>query len=556
MSGELRKSMYPKSVGCYNDVVKKQRQTLFQRIFSGITKTDVAALLLFLLLSLPLLTLINFTDEHEHAMSGWFLLNGLLPYRDYFHQHSPLPLFLGVLGYIIPGVEPVLMLRIFTLVFSLATWVFLMKMTSKQFRPVLYFTMLGAVLTAPTVFLHMALAGTIVSYVLLAFTMLLVHRAVYRTPKPLPLFWLYGITVFLCFWSTFVSFLPLTLLGIVLLGVLFKQHALPKVSLAVKPILFAAAINSSFLLLYTAIGSFSSFWWNTVTYNTKYYYPLHLVSTPMEGKYGFMYQIASKFSFLLWESVTRFFSMHMTLLKSLFGIRHIISQGSFGQIPQYLSIVIREYSRPYESFSFVTFLAVVMILAVLLLRKRFITAVAAFLFLTSLFFRSNEVFHWSPLVVAVIFFLGVLLHRCIRERRVFLAIFVGYASLALFWHSAAFYARTLAERPQYIDPKFYLRSEVISKYLPEKNRAMVLDVDMMDYPLSRLLPVCTYQGYTPWLSSVPTIREGLESCVRVGEPDLIIIPQPNLPELQHLMSIIVKNYEPVPELPELYIKKL
>jgi hypothetical protein len=74
---------------------------------------------------------------------------------------------------------------------------------------------------------------------------------------------------------------------------------------------------------------------------------------------------------------------------------------------------------------------------------------------------------------------------------------------------------------------------------------MVLDGNMVYYPLARRLPSCVYHYYLPWLDQTPLIRAQVERCLQNDQTRFLIIPDRNQPMLQQLWPLINQQYAPL-----------
>lgn len=503
---------------------------------------------------LPLLPLLSFTDEYEHAMAGQFMLKGLLPYRDYFHQHSPLLLFTGLFGHIIPGVEPVFMLRILTLLFSVGVWTVLLCGTKKQFHWAIFTTMIGTALASPKLLFHMNLVDIVISYTLLGFIVLATHFFVYNSPRPKVLILLYCGVFFVCFWSSIASIIPLGILGILFSFILIKKHAFPNIQNTAKYFSLFVALNLIFPLFYLVIGSFRAFWWDVFTYNTSFYYASYLTETDTQERFGPLYQIASKFTEHLLQSTTTFFTDTQVLIRSIIGIRNL-EVLSYENINSYISIIFIEYGRFFESFPNILFLTIFIVLFCLLLKKKFMIAFVLFLVYISMFFRNNEVFHWSPLFIVVLFSLSLLLYYVRTQKNKILTVILYLTIFMLFWNLGLSYIVLILEQFPYIAKQDAVISRTINKKYPNGGGMIIIDANMMYFIQTSMIPTCYYQGYPAWIQMAPVIKETVYSCIAQKKPDVVLVPRIEIQEDEKIMEIIRENYLQDEIQPEVYIRK-
>ncbi len=500
------------------------------------------AILCFIALSLPFLKLGSFSDEYEQATSGWFILHGLLPYRDFFSHHAPLPLFLGLLGFIIPGAEPILTLRIFILISQIGVWLFLFANTSRKFWPIIFLTMLASAISIPIFNLQMALANTVVYYSLLTIIILLIHHFRYNHPGISLLAWTYAIVAIICFWSSIASFLPLVLIGLILLTK-YKYWKFLKAQIV------TLLIGIFFFpILYFCLKSFSDFWWSVFKYNTDYYFPLHLAQNNLDLKYGPLFQVICNFLTLLFQNFINLAIKTLTLSQSLLGIHQLILSAKFSDVLNYLIIIFREYMRFFDSLESLIFIGIGFTLIYLLINRKFIYAILFALAGISLFFRSNEIFHLSPLflLIVIVVSLGFFENK---KSRLLSSIFF----ILLIYNLIPTYLSRLQEKSSYITDDLFRLSKTIKNNSLVSDRIMVVDGNMIYYLLAQRLPSCKYHYYLPWLEETPKIKKAFEACLNSDKTKLVVVP--DIKHFYNTESIMEKNYQVLSTNENIFIRK-
>lgn len=105
-----------------------------------------------------------FGDEYDNMLGGKLINEGILPYRDYFSHHMPLPYYLGAVINLISGPSPLNFRYVFLII--LYAWLLLFhknlrKLTSPKVS--LLFIFLIALIN-PVIWSHMLLAETLIAY--------------------------------------------------------------------------------------------------------------------------------------------------------------------------------------------------------------------------------------------------------------------------------------------------------------------------------------------------------------------------------------------------------
>lgn len=520
-----------------------------------LSRLDIFFVVLLFLLTVPFLRLIPFTDEYEHAMSGWFLLNGLIPYRDFFSHHAPLPLFLGLSGYLVAVIEPILELRVWILVASLGAWVWLLNRSNQTFKPIIYSVMLAFGLATPKLLLNMALADTFVTYALVIFLLLLVNEGQQKKINFQFLMWAFVCTAFISFWSSVASFLPLLILFLALGFLAWKQAGLRIFSTFAKQLLVFVLGNLLLLSPFILTGSWADFWWSVFTYNTQYYFPYHLAGAGVDAKYGFVFQVGREFLQQFQQTSSDFLSKSLVFIKSIVGVNQLLRPTLFQQIPDYLSIVFREYSRFFEVFQNLIFIALILFLLTLLLRKKLLLALFSLILFVGMFFRSNEVFHWGPLFGTVVIALTWLITEAKRQKQPLSLAITALIMFLIAVNLLTFYQETLRQRQLYISPQYQTLAAEINTLLDDKSKVMVLDRNMIYYPLSKTLPACRYQYYLPWLHATARIRAEVENCLKAGVASVLIVPELT-PEVEALLPTVGEKYHLASGSGQLFVKTI
>jgi len=512
-------------------------------------------ILVYLLLELPYLMLESFTDEYEHAMSGWFLIHGLLPYRDFFSHHAPLPLFLGVLAYIFPLISSVLILRGLILAFKLLIWGVIFRLTNLKVRPVVYLTMILIGLSTPIFHLQMALTNVLVGFGLLLCLVLLWHRSLYKTPSTEVLMLIWILVSFLCIWSSIATVLPVMIISILLLALIYQQKDWPQVSKLGRLFALGAALHLFFPIFYFFMGEFDNFVWSVFTFNTKYYFPLRLAGSESELRYGPWFQIISRFFLNISETVTLFFNQTVTLLRALWGGKVFLLTADFTAGIKYWKLIWEVYTHQVEQLLILMTLLMLLTVIYLLFRKRISQAIVGLLLFFSLFFRSNEFFHLSAWYLAIAFVSSWLLVEALaQKKRIFSFLFI--LLILLIGNLELTHGLKVIKQHQIAVPEnFQQIANQVKNLTRESEQIMVLDRNMIYYPLSKRLPACKYQYYLPWLHQTDKIRTEMEKCLSSGRAKLLIIPDLSLWEVQELKPNIDAAYKQSDVDPQIFLRQ-
>ncbi len=125
---------------------------------------EVLILFVFFLIFLLEANYNYFGDEYDNMLGGKLITDGILPYRDYFSHHMPLPYYLGAVINLISGPSPLSVRYVFLII--LYAWLLLFhkdlrKLTTPKIS--LFFIFLIALIN-PVIWSHMLLAETLIAY--------------------------------------------------------------------------------------------------------------------------------------------------------------------------------------------------------------------------------------------------------------------------------------------------------------------------------------------------------------------------------------------------------
>lgn len=149
----------------------------------------------------------NFGDERENFVAGWFIFKGLVPYRDFFFHHAPLPFFIASVGYFFSS-QPWQLFRWFVFSWWLITGIVTLVLIQPKLRVAVALIWLIYAISVPLFHLHFLLAESIALPPLLASTLLLYSFWKYKKPhtRTVLTYWIFGSWV--AVWSTIIAAPP------------------------------------------------------------------------------------------------------------------------------------------------------------------------------------------------------------------------------------------------------------------------------------------------------------------------------------------------------------
>lgn len=248
----------------------------------------------------------SFGDEQENFVASWLVQQGLVPYRDFFFHHAPLPYFLGS-GLFFVGSEPWQLFRWLILGwFALVGWL-TWSLVTPRLRPALALAWIGLALMAPLLQLQQYLAESLAVPLVASLVFLFVSYAQTGFPKLNKLLGIWILFGWLMLGCTVVT-LPIWLwLSLGLLGTsLVSWHRQSWKKLPWLRLVFLGLI-----LFGGSVGYFwqqqalREAWWAIITYNFEYYFPERLAANAQQVQWGFALSLLQNFyTYAVTASVT------------------------------------------------------------------------------------------------------------------------------------------------------------------------------------------------------------------------------------------------------------
>jgi len=465
----------------------------------------------------------SFGDEQENLVAGWLISQGLVPYKDFFFHHAPLPFFLSSLFFPWAKANPEL-LR--TVIFSLflGAYSLLYWLVSRRFTFAVFLTFMLFALSAPMLSLHMFLADTIGTLSLLVIVAATLSYVLDRKPNLFILLLMYVIATWVAFWSSVTLLIPIGFMFLAVLLVTRKElFSLGKQKVLLLGALFST-LHLSFPIYFFIKGAFLDFYWSVFTYNTKYYFPLRLADGQGELQYGFVFRLINQFSLYLSRNAVSLFQAVYTFVLTL---KTIILTAAFNLAPRNLSdhigVALREFLNAFSSPELGSFTLLLLLFFSLILRKKFLWGFSLILFAFTLRVRDNGLFHLSPYYLVIFFFTSAMIYVAVQERQRITAVaFIATLVLAVnaFFPS---YITSVSQKLPMIDCSLTPKAELVKQYTSKQNPLLLIGGNTAYYLLTDTMPSHKWFYFYPWFHGVPQIAEAMTENVAQKIPEAIII---------------------------------
>lgn len=465
-----------------------------------------------------------FGDEQENFAAGWLISQGLLPYKDFFFHHTPVPFFISSILFIQTH-HNFWLFRVVVLIFHFLSWIFLIKLLPRKWAWSVPLFILLLCFSIPVFLMQMFLADTLAA---IALVVLSVAWWTYlgKTTKlhAEQVFWVTVICSTVAVWSSITSVLSVfVILGTAAVylgwgGIQKFVHEVGYTKLLVGTLLFF-----SIPLFYFVTGNWSSFYWSVYEYNQSFYFPYRLASTPDAVSHNFLTTILENYyNFLVttaWRITIAFYLFLLTIKTSFitFLTHHSLST----VLSHWWIAVVSLQTILYTYQSLAVLSLLITVLYCLIYQRRWV--IPLILLSITLRSRTNEIFHESPFYVAVWLLLCVVLISSYQKKQ--RNFFYITTALYVSWISILFptYWQYIREREPIVLPEMQIQAEYIQKYSKPNDRLLVLGGNTMYYLLSEHLPATKQMYYLPWFAIVPQMHDEVANTILEKRADVVLL---------------------------------
>jgi len=503
---------------------------------------------LFLFLTAILLGLVSwygaFGDEQENITAGWLIVQGLVPYRDFFFHHAPLPFFLAGLAESLSAGNGLAVSRGLVVFMHLFVWGFVLRFSDNKIRKSVYISMiLISGFLVPLFHLQMLLADTLVvlSLVMILFVSASWWR--YNFPNPEKVVAVYVASTFIAVTSSVAASIAFAIIGLILVYKLISEFGLKFLLHKItRQIYWGFFLFAIFPVYFSLNKALESLWWSVFVYNQKYYLPFRLAENEFERKFGMIGRIIQQFYFFIARSSQELFSALRAFISTFIHIPMAISNNSFSELPSYLQIMFSEFFLHLANIE-VAMLLLLLTTIMLLLWKKPVFTLPAILLLIFLRFRSNELFHIGPFVAGMVIFASVLFFQ-LKERKVKIAlIFLCIPFLII---TSSSYVSHFQQKNPVVSQVQVNNAKNIAENSQKDDSLLVIDGDTYLYYLSDRLPATRYFYYLPWFVPSERITSEVARTVSFRTADTIFMENVGENDYRYqLVSSLESNYSGV-----------
>jgi hypothetical protein len=471
------------------------------------SKHSVILMTISILVWLNIAFVADFGDELENFTGGWLVFNGLVPYRDFFFHHAPLPYFVGAIPYFFSG-YPWILLRMIVFLWYLGSGIYVLAHVRRQFRIVVGMSWITLAVAAPLFHAQMFLAESFLSITLVALILLMGHCLLYSTAslEPIIAYWFVG--GFICLWSTIVSLPPIGWIGIGLIALqIHREKHVGSLWAYKKYLLLFLGAHAVVMGYFVLARSLTDAYWAIVQYNFDYYFPLRLADKPSQAALGYPIAVVYNFAVEVSSQLKVVADASLVALQTAYGLSKSWIMGEAFNMNQ-LGVLWSEWWQRFFTLPSIGVQSSILVILWLFLRKKPLFGLWWLVLVLVSRNRDNEIFKLAPYYLVIATSLVVLTVATWRKRQ--------KLSAFLFFCYASFFVASFV--PKYIDvAKSRLpmvsrerveTSRLISEGLTSSSQPVyILGGDPSYYLLSRRLPAHRYFYYHPWFHGAQPMRE-------------------------------------------------
>lgn len=509
----------------------------------------------------------TFGDERENVVAGWLVTKGLVPYRDFFFHHAPLPYFLAA----VPAWfgQQWWLFRLLVVVLNVAVGSWCWWLVSARMKWVVALSWLAVAVAAPTFLFQMYLAESLVLPVVLALTLGVIDQWWLPSAK-LRWWWLsWAIGSWWVVFTNITGLLPITWLAVGLTVVSARawlpagktrwlrwQHLLELIRYSwqqhrLRWLVFGGGLLSGPVMLVCYFAwhqAMTDWWWGMVGYNWEFYFPLRLAGSSAAAQQGFLVGLGWSWWHYLSTTCVRIVAATITLAQTTVGSVRVAATRP-NELVALLRVAGTSWWQQLATWESASFLAVVGMSGLVVGKRRG----GLWLWLLVLILlarnRENELFKLGVFYgLLICIWLATAASWWPRRWVVGLMWFVGLSS----WLGLAGpqYLQHLGQPRPLFPPAEVATAERLNQALGAYQGPIYhLGGNPDYYLLTGRLPAYRYFYYHSWFHDAPPIRQAVQGFLAVQQTAPVIIesevnPAVRLEYAQPVLDQIHLLYQP------------
>lgn len=470
----------------------------------------------------------SFGDELENFVASWLVQQGMVPYRDFFFHHAPLPYFLGS-GLFFLNAEPWQLFRWLVVGWSLLVSWLTWSLVAPRLRPAVGLSWLGLAAMAPLLQLQQYLAESLAVPLVVSLVFLFVSFAQTGYPQLKKLWGIWIVFGWILLGCTVVTlpiwiWLSLGLLGTTLVG--WHRESWRKLPW-LRLVFLVVALLGGTVGYFWQQQALQQAWWSIITYNFQYYFPERLAANAQQAEWGFALSLLQNFTTYAWSATLVTWKATDALLHTVFTTAMAGLSLPPMVLQNWLRVAWTEWHNNVITLGVLSWVGWLLVaLLAPKMRWRWLGMLWWLGFALMLRGRENEVFklgmYYAVVLSAMVSitwmaFVGWLFGK--RGRFWQFVVFGIGAGWLVAWMSL-FVPRylTALEAPVSIIPvktqRAAARLQQTLSTLPgiqSQQKLYVLGGDPVYYLLTRRVPVIPEMYYHPWFHRAPELRTSVEA---------------------------------------------
>ncbi len=488
----------------------------------------------------------TFNDEHDNWVGGQLILQGRVPYRDFFSHHAPLTYYLSALWQSTGFASPEWM-RFGVMSFWLLNFIISYALVKSSMRPFVGTSFLVSAILAPAVSAQMFLAESFAAALFMTLFWCGYSRAhsIQANPKLLIVVGMAGFIVFFAAPVYIFSFALFLLFLIKINGINLNELLKAK-----KKLVVMALVYSVIPVLLSLQGAANNFKYDYFEFNSKIYYPLRLMQREETAVNSLLKAPWINARSFLTQAISASSNLALTLYTT---VKQLVRGLSIEEAISWMGVGFNSYFEAIGNLRTLMWFTLFSSALLLVFKKQFTLAIFFVLTLLYLSVRTTDLFHASSLFFGIITFACITLHEIYFKAKSWWSIVPSLLVMCIFLVSLPTYKKFASQDQALYYPFTLTTASYLLNNSLQYATIQNLSPDIgLFHALPTLQSATRIHFYYPWIHAAKPLRNEVMHALQTGSALLIYAPQ-NLdyaPEIQKLLS---ENYLPLSE--NLFAKK-
>lgn len=482
-----------------------------------------------------------FNDEHDNWVGGQLLVQGAVPYRDFFSHHAPLTYYVSAAWQILGNPSPEWM-RLGIMIFWFASFAISYKCAPTSMRKFVGASFFTSALVAPLVSAQMFLAESFVAIIFMSLlwcgyiaTLKLQnsHYMLLIVALLSGLVVLYGAPVYLFSFGIFLSYMGLR-----------KKLSLRMLLSNKKTLMLFSMLYLVIPLLLINSEAINDFKLDFIDFNNEIYYPIRLRHTEVSAINSLLIEPLKN----NWISLSNMVNASEVLLfTTLTTIRQFLMGLPFEQAKEWFLVGINAYFNSLGNIETIMRLVLFSCSIILLSRRKYSLAIFYLATLLYLGVRNSELFHSSILFFGIITYVWITIYELQGSNKLgkYLFGFIVIGSICSM--SLPYYMKIFSQTPMHFYPASLTTESILYKYSLQDEVIQNLSPDVGLFSKVPTLKSATRMlYYYPWINASEPLRAEVLNSLQTGSAKLVYTSG-SLDYAPEIEQVLLNNYSSISE---------